>query len=99
MRVGEVIGKITLNQRLAGVVPGTFLLVRTQNRAGLAGRGPGNFETLVVYDALAAREGDRIGFVEGREATAPFRPRKVPYDAYNACILDTVNFEPVLEVE
>jgi hypothetical protein len=50
----------------------------------------------VLWDCLAAREGDLVGLVEGREAAVPFWPRKVPYDSYNACILDTVDFEPVL---
>ena len=55
-------------------------------------------ETIVLYDCLAAREDDLVGLVEGREATAPFWPKKVPYDSYNACTLDTVNFDPILEV-
>jgi hypothetical protein len=39
-----------------------------------------------------------VGLIEGREASAPFHPKKVPFDAYCACILDTVDFEPILEV-
>ena len=99
MRFAKVIGKITLNRKLPDLVPGNFLLVRTYNRGTLAGANEGNDETLVVYDCLASREGDVIGMVEGREATAPFYPRKVPYDCYNGCILDSINFQPVLEVE
>jgi hypothetical protein len=79
--------------------PGTYLLVRTCNRGTLAGANAGNDETLVVYDCLAAREGDLIGLVEGREATAPFYPVKVPYNCYNACILDRIDFDPILEVK
>ena len=99
MRIARVIGKVTLNQKMAEVLPGSYLIVRPCNRGTLAGRNEGNEETVVMYDQLAAREGDLTGMVEGREATAPFHPRKVPYDAYNACILDTVDFEPVLEVQ
>ena len=98
MRIARVIGKITLNNRMDEVLPGSYLLVRTCNRSTLAGENAGNDETVVVYDPLAAREGDLVGLVEGREATAPFWPQKVPYDAYNGCILDRVNFQPVLEV-
>jgi ethanolamine utilization protein EutN len=98
MRVARVIGKVTLNRWLPDIVPGSFLVVRPCNRGTLAGKNEGNDETLVLYDSLAAREGDLVGLVEGREATAPFWPEKVPYDAYNACILDTISFEPVLEV-
>ncbi len=98
MRIARVIGKVVLNQRLPDLVPGSYLIVRTSNRGTLAGRNEGNDETLVLYDQLAAREGDRVGLVEGREATAPFHPKKVPYDSYNACILDDVDFCPVLDV-
>lgn len=98
MRIARVIGKVVLNQRMPDVVVGNLLIVRTLNRSALAGRNAGNDETVVLYDELAAREGDRVGLVEGREATAPFWPRKVPYDSYNACILDDVDFQPILEV-
>ena len=99
MRIARVIGKITLNKKLDEVQPGSYLIVRTCNRGTLAGKNRGNDEELVMYDNLASREGDLTGLVEGAEASVPFRPLKVPYDAYNACILDTVNFKPVLKVE
>jgi len=99
MRIARVIGKITLNRRLPDLLPGSYLIVRTCNRGTLAGRNDGNDETLVLWDPLAAREGDRVGLVEGREASVPFWPRRVPFDAYNACILDTIDFDPVLEVD
>lgn len=99
MRIGRVIGKVTLNQAMPDIVPGSFLLVRTANRGTLAGVNAGNDEVLVVYDRLAAGEGDHIGLSEGREAAMPFMPAKVPYDCYCACILDTINFDPILEVE
>ena len=98
MRIARVIGKVTLNRKVPEIVPGSLLIVRTCNRGTLADKNEGNDETIVMYDCLAAREGDLTGLVEGREATAPFYPKKVPYDAYCACILDTLNFEPVLEV-
>ena len=98
MRIARVIGKITLNRQMPEVVPGSFLIVRTHNRGTLVGANNGNDETLVMWDCLAAREGDLIGLVEGREAAVPFWPKKVPYDCYNAAILDTVDFEPVLPV-
>ena len=97
MRVAKVIGKVTLNKHVPEIKPGSYLLVRTCNRGTLAGKNDGNDETLVLYDPLAAREDDLVGLVEGREAAAPFHPQKVPFDSYNACILDTINFTPVLE--
>jgi microcompartment protein CcmK/EutM len=93
-----VIGTVTLNSKLAEVRPGRHLLVRTCNRGTLAGANEGNDETLVMFDELGARAGDSVGLVEGREATAPFHPARVPYDCYNACILDEIDFQPILEV-
>ena len=34
-----------------------------------------------------------IGFSEGGEAANPFAPNYKPLDAYNACILDTIEVE------
>jgi len=96
VRIAKVIGKVTLNNRMREVLPGSYLVVRPCNRGTLCAKNAGSDETLVLFDQLGAREGHLVGMVEGREAGAPFYPRKVPYDAYNACILDQVNFEPVL---
>jgi microcompartment protein CcmK/EutM len=98
MRIARVIGKLTLNRRVAELRPGNYLLVRTCSRRTLAGADAGNEEVLVTYDCLAAREGNLVGIVEGREATAPFHPDKVPYDCYCAAILDELQFRPVLPV-
>jgi len=96
VRIARVIGKVTLNRQMPELLPGRYLVVRPYSRRDLAGAGPGGEETLVLYDELSAGEGDLVGLVEGREATAPFWPKKVPYDSYNAAILDDVDFEPVL---
>lgn len=96
MRIARVIGKVVLNRQMSELVPGSYLIVRPLNREALAG-GPGSIdETIVLWDCLAARGGDLVGLVEGREAAVPFGRTKVPYDSYNACILDTVDFNPVL---
>lgn len=97
MRIAKVIGKVVFSRKLDEVLPGNYLVVRTCNRGTLAGKNEGNPETPVIYDSLAAREGDIVGMVEGREAAAPFYPQKVPYECYCASILDSVDFEPVLE--
>lgn len=98
MRISRVFGKITLNRRMAELPPGNYLLVRPYDRGALLGQNQGSAdETLVLYDCLAARDGDLVGMVEGREATAPFHPAKVPFDCYNACILDSIDFQPVLK--
>lgn len=96
MRIACVIGQVTMNCLHPDMVPARYLLVRTANRATLAGQDEGNDEFLVMYDDLGARIGDWVGLVEGREATSPFHPKKVPVDSYNACILDRVEFRPIL---
>jgi microcompartment protein CcmK/EutM len=98
MRFARVIAKVVLNRKLDEILPGSYLVVRTCNRGTLAGQNQGNAEELVLYDNLGAREGDMVGLVEGAEATNPFRPRKVPYDCCNACIIDTINFRPVVQL-
>lgn len=99
MRIAKVIGKVTMNRKTDELLPGSYLIVRPCNRGTLAGKNAGGDETVVLYDSLGAGEGDLVGLVEGREATAPFWPTKVPYDAYNGCILDSFHFEPVMEVD
>lgn len=96
MRIARVIGNVTMSRKMPDILPGSYLVVRTLNRHALAGNGPDNEETLVLYDHLGAREGDLVGLVEGAEATAPFYPKKVPYDCYNACILEQIDFRPVV---
>ncbi len=98
MRIAKIVGKVTLVKQVQELPAGAYLIARPMNRGSLAGLNEGNEESEVVYDNLAAREGDLIGLVEGREATAPFWPQKVPFNAYNACILERVNFQPVLEM-
>lgn len=89
MRIGKVIGRVTLTQPYETLAGGRFLLVEVQDRFSLAGKPRQSRESLVVYDHLGAGEGDLIAFTESREACMPFYPEKiVPLDAYNAAILD-----------
>lgn len=94
MRVGKVVGRVTLTQPYETLVGGRFLIVEVQDRHALAGRPRRTTEALVVYDHLGATDGDLIAFTESREACMPFYPEKrVPLDAYNAAILDRVVVE------
>lgn len=91
MRIGKVIGRLTLTPVYDTLVGGRFLIVEVQDRFALAGRPRKTKDALVVYDDLGAGVGDTIAFTESREATMPFYPEKrVPLDAYNCAILDTV---------
>jgi microcompartment protein CcmK/EutM len=93
MRVGEVIGKVTLARCHDMVVGGTWLVVTPLTHAGLKGDVNGREEPIIVYDELGASPGALIGMSEGAEAAAPFHPEPKPLDAYNACILDTIEVE------
>ena len=94
MRVGKVIGRVTLNVAYDTLVGGRYLMVEVQDRFALAGQPRRTQEVVVVYDHLGAGLGETIGFTESREASMPFYPeKKVPIDAYCAAIIDhiTVN--------
>ncbi|MCC6238780.1 MAG: carbon dioxide concentrating mechanism protein CcmL [Phycisphaerales bacterium] len=94
MRIGKVIGRVTLSRCYDSLAGGRFLLVAVQDRFALSGRTRQTKESLIVYDHLGAREGDTIALSESREATHPFYPEKrVPIDAYNSAILDTVDVD------
>ena len=89
MRVGKVIGRVSLTATYDTLVGGRFVIVEVQDRFSLSGKARKSTESLVVYDELGAAENDLIAFTESREATMPFYPEKrVPIDAYNAAILD-----------
>ena len=89
MRIGRVVGRVTLNRAYETLAGGRFVIVEVQDRFALAGKPRKTSESLVCYDNLGAHMGDLIAFTESREACMPFYPEKrVPLDAYNAAILD-----------
>jgi microcompartment protein CcmK/EutM len=89
MRIGRVVGRVTLSRAYDTLAGGRFLIVEVQDRFALAGNKRRTSESLVVYDHLGAGDGELISFSESREAAMPFYPEKrVPIDAYNAAILD-----------
>lgn len=90
MRIGEVIGTVTLNRWHPSLEGARFKLVVPLSLADLRGQGKKPAEELVVFDQLGAGLGHRIAFSEGREAAMPFYPEDKPLDAYCAAILDTV---------
>jgi microcompartment protein CcmK/EutM len=99
MRLARVLGQVTLNQRTPELKNGALLICEAMDAAGL--EDPARFqsrqkpmpESLVVFDRHGAGVGDLIAFTEGGEAAQPFRPEKVPVDAYCAAIIDTLNIK------
>jgi microcompartment protein CcmK/EutM len=62
-------------------------------RGGESPSGLSQDPSLVVYDDLGGGVGQTIGYVEGREAAAPFE-EPTPIDAVNAALIDEVFYRP-----
>ena len=90
MRIGEVIGTVTLNRAHPSLNGGAYRLAIPLTLAELSSAGEPAGEELVVYDELGAGIGSRIAISEGGEAAQPFLPLIKPIDAYNAAILDDI---------
>ena len=90
MRIGEIIGTVTLNRAHPSLAGGAYRLAIPLTLAELSSNENPAGEELVVYDDLGAGVGSRIAFSEGGEAAQPFLPEIKPVDAYNAAILDDI---------
>lgn len=86
MRMGTVIGRVTLSVR-SPKYTGERLLVtlpwKTDTFSGADKYDP----AIVVYDQLGAGVGQQIAISEGREAACPFE-MPTPVDAYCAALVD-----------
>ena len=94
MKLGTVIGRVTLSRTIPSYEGGRYLVVSpfTRDHFPQAGEAPITLSrdpSLIVYDALGGGVGDIIGYVEGREAAQPF-PQPTPVDAINAALIDEV---------
>ena len=90
MRIGEVIGTVTLSRVHPSMAGARWVIAVPFSLKALRAGGPPDGEDVVIFDNLGAGNGSRVGFSEGGEAAAPFHPEKKPVDAYCACILDQV---------
>ena len=93
MRIGQVIGTVTLSRVHPTLVGATFRLAIPLTLDDLASAEEPRGEELVVYDQFGAGVGSRIAFSEGGEAAQPFLPEEKPIDAYCAAILDDVQIK------
>jgi microcompartment protein CcmK/EutM len=98
MRLGTVIGRVTLSVTVPSLTGGRWLIASPFTRDHFqrgtsAPAGLSADPSLVVYDNLGADVGQTIGFVEGREAACPFDP-PAPIDAINAALVDEVFYNP-----
>jgi microcompartment protein CcmK/EutM len=101
MKLGKVIGRVTLNQVAPELEGARWLIVSpftrdVYQRGTEPPEGLSRDPTLVVFDNLGGRVGETIGYVEGREAAMPFdEPR--PVDAINVALVDEVVYDPPAE--
>ncbi len=98
MKLGTVIGRVTLSRTIPAYEGGRWLVVSpfTREHFPQAGEAPITLSkdpSLVVYDNLGGGVGDVIGYVEGREAAQPFA-QPTPVDAINAALIDEVFYSP-----
>lgn len=93
MRIGDVIGTVTLNRVHPSLVGASFKIVTPLSWDNLADRWDEYLEEIVAFDELGAGLGSRIALSEGREAAMPFHPEIKPIDAYSAAILDRLDYE------
>ncbi len=88
MRLGTVMGRVTLSVRHPSYCGERLLLTLPWRRETL--RGGQKFDpSIVVYDQLGADAGQTIVISEGREAACPF-PDPTPVDAYCAALVDNM---------
>jgi carbon dioxide concentrating mechanism protein CcmL len=98
MRLGTVIGRVTLSVSVPSLEGARYLIVSpftrehfqrgTESLAGISAD-----PSLVVYDDLGGGVGQTVGFVEGREAACPFAIPP-PVDAINAALVDEIFYSP-----
>ena len=98
MRLGTVIGRVTLSVTTPGLEGARWLVVSPFNRSHFqrgihAIEGLSTEPSLVVYDSLGGGVGQTIGFIEGREAAQPF-DKPPPIDAINAALVDEIYYHP-----
>jgi ethanolamine utilization protein EutN len=98
MRLGTVIGRVTLSRMVPSLTGARWLVVSPFTREHFPA-GPERPVVLtkepspVVYDDLGGGLGNVIGFIEGREAAQPFA-EPTPVDAINAALVDEVFYRP-----
>ena len=98
MRLGSVIGRVTLSATVPTLVGARWLIVSpfTREHFQSGAEPPGGMTgepSLIIYDDLGGSVGQTIGFVEGREAASPF-DEPTPVDAINAALVDQVFHSP-----
>jgi microcompartment protein CcmK/EutM len=97
MRIGTVIGRVTLSKAIEELRGARWLIVspftRENFQQGANAPTITKEPSVVVYDDLGGGVGQTIGFIEGREAAMPF-DRPTPIDAIDAALVDEIFYSP-----
>src|SRR5947207_2722440 len=98
MRLGSVIGRVTLSKTVPALRGARWLIVspftrQHFQRGSETAAGLSKDASVVVYDNIGGGVGQTIGFVEGREAAQPF-DEATPVDAINAALVDEIFYNP-----
>ncbi len=91
MRIGEVIGRVTLARQHPALLPANLVIALPWTLEAITNPSSHRSESVIVFDELGAGPGALIGFSEGREAAFPFGKKRVPVDAYCACLIDRID--------
>jgi microcompartment protein CcmK/EutM len=98
MRLGTVIGRVTLGKTVEGLRGARWLVVSPFTREhflpGSKAAAVSKEPSVVVYDDLGGGVGQTIGFIEGREAAMPF-DSPTPIDAIDAALIDDIFYSPL----
>jgi carbon dioxide concentrating mechanism protein CcmL len=98
MRLGTVIGRVTLSRAVPALTGARWLVISPFTRehfqqGSQTPAGMSKEPSLVVYDDLGGGVGQTVGFVEGREAACPF-DGPTPIDGIVAALVDNIFYNP-----
>jgi len=96
MKLGRVIGRVTLSRSVPALEGGRWLIVSPMDRETIPSwdgddTRMSSASTPVVYDDIGGWMGDIIGYSEGREAAMPFN-EPTPVDAYSCALIDQIDY-------
>src|SRR5690349_9393506 len=99
VRLGTVIGRVTLSAIVPSLIGARWLIVSPFTREHFqqgteTPPGMSKEPSLVVYDNIGGGVGQTVGFIEGREAASPFA-EPTPVDAINAALVDEIFYNPL----
>ena len=92
MRVAQIVGTVVLARSHPSLSGARLRLATPLSLSELQTGAAGAGESIVLWDELGAGQGSLVALSESSEAAQPFRPEIKPVDAYNAAILDTIDF-------